>query len=101
METRLIPERSIDTHESVVFEFADTDERFVLTVRRGIAEVVAGEALPGTPAPIATIATTTGTWRRLAIGTASPLAAVAAGTLSIDGDRAAFYTFSERFRRGI
>lgn len=101
MATRLVPERSIDTHESVAFTFTDTGERFVVTVRHGVAEIVEGEALPATPEPIAAVSTTTRTWRRLAIGMVTPAGAVARGDLDITGDRPAFYTFSQRFERGL
>lgn len=101
MATRLDPELSIDTFESVTFSFTDTSERFVVTVRRGLAEIVAGDPLPGTPAPIARVTTTTGTWRRLALGARSPASAVASGDLDVDGEVTGFYTFSKRFRRGL
>ncbi len=101
MATRLIPERSIDTHESVVFRFTDTNEQFVVTVRYGVAEVVRGDPLPGTPAPIAKVTTTTGAWRRIAIGALAPVAAVSDDMLDVSGEVTSFYTFSKRFRRGM
>ena len=101
MATRLMVETAIDTHESVVFNFTDTKERFVVTVRRGVAEIVAGESLPGTPQPVAEVTTSTGTWRRLATGMQKAPDAVTSGALSIAGDPQAFYTFTQRFRRGI
>ena len=101
MASRLVPERSIDAHESVSFTFTDTGERFVVTVRRGIAEVVEGDPLPGTPAPVADVRTTTAVWRRLAADLRSPVSAVTSGDLSVGGDPAAFYTFTRRFRRGL
>jgi hypothetical protein len=63
MATRLDPELAADVHESARFEFTDTSERFTVTIRHGIAEVVAGEPLPGTPEPLAVVTTTTATWR--------------------------------------
>jgi alkyl sulfatase BDS1-like metallo-beta-lactamase superfamily hydrolase len=101
MATRLDPGLARDVHESVRFEFSDTGERFVLTIRYGIAELVVGDPLPGTPEPLAVVRTTTATWRRLAVGLEGPLPAVAAGRLVVDGDAIAFRTFSERFVRGL
>lgn len=101
MATRLDPELAAGVHESARFRFTDTGERFVVTVRHGIAEVVAGDPLPGTPAPLASVTTTTGTWRRLAVDLTTPVAALAAGELSIDGDPLAFRRFTARFRRGL
>ncbi len=101
MASRLQPELAVGVHESVRFEFSDTRESFVLTVRHGVLEVAAGDALPGTPAPLAVVHTTAGAWRRIATDTLSPAAAVTGGELRIDGDAAGFYTFSQRFRRGL
>jgi alkyl sulfatase BDS1-like metallo-beta-lactamase superfamily hydrolase len=101
MATRLDPELTKDVRESVRFDFTDTGERFTVTIRHGVAEVVAGEPLPGTPDPLASVTTTTATWRRLATGLDSPLPAIAAGRLAIAGDSLGFRRFSERFRRGL
>lgn len=101
MATRLDPELAAGVHESARFHFTDTGERFVVTVRHGVAEVVVGDPLPGTPAPIASATTTTATWRRLATDQTTALAAVTAGDLAVDGDALAFRRFTARFRRGL
>ena len=101
MATRLIPEQSIDTHESVRFDFTDTEESFVITVRYGVAEVVRGDPLPGTPEPVAEVRTTTATWRRLATDLQSPASALADGDIEVSGDFTAFYTFTRRFESGL
>lgn len=101
MATRLDPELAQGVHESVRFDFTDTGERVTVTIRHGVAEVVHGDPLPGTPDPIAGATTTTATWRRLAAGLDAPLPAIAAGRLTIAGDPLAFRRFSERFRRGL
>ena len=101
MEARLIPERSQNVHESVTFVFHDTDERFIVTVRNGIAETVAGDPLPGTPPPIATVHTTAQLWRQLAAELQTPVKAVASGELSVSGSLTGFYTFMQRFRTGF
>ena len=98
MATRLIPERSLDAHESVRFEIDGAP--YVITVRRGIAERVAGEPLAGTPPPLATVRSDAATWRRLALGSLAPAAALASGRLHIDGDALGFYRFMERFEKG-
>jgi alkyl sulfatase BDS1-like metallo-beta-lactamase superfamily hydrolase len=101
MATRLDPGLAADVHESAHYQFTDTGERFVVTIRHGIAEVVAGDPLPRTPEPIARVETTTATWRRLASDQLSPLAAIASGELRVGGDPVAFRRFTARFRRGL
>ena len=101
MSTRLKPEAALDTHESVRFELTDIDQVWHVTVRRGVAEVVAGEPLPGTPAPVATVRTTAPTWRRVALGQEDPVTAVAARHIQIDGDPMALHRFLGRFDRRL
>ncbi|RLB53644.1 MAG: hypothetical protein DRI90_20960 [Deltaproteobacteria bacterium] len=101
MAGRLIPERSQGVHEAVVFIFHDTSERFVVTVRNGIAETVAGQPLPGTPPPIATVRATAHLWRNLVAELQTPAKAVASGELSVSGSLTGFYTFMQRFRIGL
>jgi len=100
LPAKLRPEEALDVHEAVVFHFGDVDETWVVTVRRGVAEVVRGAPLPGTPEPVATVHTDAGTWRRLALDLEKPLAAIAAGRLRVDGDLLAFRRFMGRFERG-
>jgi len=100
MASRVIPERSLDAHETVVFDFEDRD-RIYATVRRGVAEVAEGEPLPGTPEPVATVHTSASTWRRLALQKTTAIKALASGELSIEGDRTAFLEFMNRFERGL
>ena len=101
MASRLLPELSGGVHESVRFDLTDTRETFFLTIRHGVLEVAKGEALPDTPAPLAVVTTTASAWRRVATDTLTPAAAVASGELRLAGDTAGFYTFSQRFRRGL
>ncbi len=100
LPSRLKTAESMDVFESAVFEFTDTSETFVVTVRHGVAEVVAGEALPGTPEPITTVTTDTGTWRRLALGLKDQLEAVTEGKLTAT-DLIAVVAFMDRFDRGL
>ncbi len=96
---RLIPGRAMDLHESVRFEFTG-GERWNITIRNGVAEVVSGEPLPGTPPPVATVRTDADTWRALALGRTTPVRALASGDLDVDG-LAAFRAFMDRFDRGL
>jgi alkyl sulfatase BDS1-like metallo-beta-lactamase superfamily hydrolase len=101
MASRLLPELSSGVHESVRFDLTDSHETFFLTIRNGVLEVAKGDALPNTPPPLAVVTTTASAWRRVATDTLTPAAAVASGELRIAGDTAGFYTFSQRFRRGL
>ena len=87
--------------ESVVFHLEDPAADYVVTVRDGVAEVVAGAPLPGTPAPIAEVRTTAATWRRVALGQQTPVAAVASRAIQLDGDPMALVHFLDRFDRGL
>jgi alkyl sulfatase BDS1-like metallo-beta-lactamase superfamily hydrolase len=97
MATRLMPGEAIDTHETVHFDFGEV--AYVVTVRRGVAEVVEGEALPGTPEPIATVRTDPATWRRLALGLVGPVGALADGSLQVEGDSVGLVRFLGRFEK--
>ncbi|MBK7971790.1 MAG: MBL fold metallo-hydrolase [Deltaproteobacteria bacterium] len=99
MATRLEPAGAVEVHEAAAWRFSDTGERFVVTVRHGVAEVVAGEPLPGTPAPIATLTTDSLTWKKLALKLENPAAALASGKLSVDGSWLDFLGFVRRFQR--
>lgn len=100
MQTRLKPETALDVHESVVFHISDPDMDYVMTVRRGVAELVVGTPLPGTPAPISEVEVTAATWRRLSLGLIEQLQAVASGEL-VATDFLALATFVGRFEQGL
>lgn len=99
MVTRLIPEKS-DVLESAQFVFPDENKKFVLTVRHGVAEVVEGDPLPGTPAPVATMTTDGMTYRKLALKLTNPAAALASGKIKIEGSYTGFLLFMSRFQPG-
>lgn len=81
MAVRLDPEKSADLVMTVSFQFTDTGENYMVAVRRGVAEV-----RPGTPSePDLVILTEEDTWKELALGVSSPLAALATGKLKIEG----------------
>jgi hypothetical protein len=97
--SRLVPSDAQDVHESVVFDLGE-DGRWTVTQRHGVAEVVAGDPLPGTPAPIATVTTDGATWRQLSLQVITPLEAVAADRMAFDGGLA-FARFMDRFDRRL
>jgi alkyl sulfatase BDS1-like metallo-beta-lactamase superfamily hydrolase len=97
MATRLDTESSMDIHESVYFVFPDEDRRFVVTIRRGVAEVIEGEPLPGTPEPIATVTIDSKTYRKMALRLVSPAYVVASGEVDVAGSWIAFARFFGRF----
>jgi alkyl sulfatase BDS1-like metallo-beta-lactamase superfamily hydrolase len=99
LEARLKPEGTLALHESVVFQFPET--RFVVTLRRGLAEVVEGDPLPGTPEPIATIQTDAHTWRRVATQRETALAAIMDRRLVIEGSQIGFLSFMSHFDRDL
>jgi len=101
MASRLKTSEVMDRHDAVHFVFPDIGERFVITIRRGVAEVVRGEPLPGTPEPLATLTTDAQTWRRLALGLEQGKDALADGRLSIDGSSLGVLGFLNRFDKGL
>lgn len=101
MASRLLPAESLNTHESVRFEFSDSGELYFLTIRNGIAELVSGQALPGTPEPLATVKTDTLTWKRLAVKAENAPAALISGRLKIAGSKTGFLKFIDRFDRSL
>ncbi len=99
MAVRLEPEKAMDVHESVQFLFPDEGRRFTVTVRRGVAEIVEGTPLPGTPDPAAVLVADAGTFRLMALNLLNPLAALSEGKVEIRGSGLAFLRFMNRFRQ--
>jgi len=99
MTTRLNPEKAMDVHETVHFIFPNEKKRFIVTVRRGIAEVVEGEPIPGTPDPLAVLTADGIAFRRMALKITSPLATFASGKIKIEGSRLGFLAWFRRFER--
>lgn len=98
--TRLIPEKAMDVHEAVQFVFPDEKKRFMITVRRGIAEMAEGEPLPGTPDPVAVVTMDALTFRKMAAKLISPAAAFASGKIRVKGSSLGFISWFSRFDRG-
>jgi alkyl sulfatase BDS1-like metallo-beta-lactamase superfamily hydrolase len=99
MTTRLIPEKSMDVHETVHFVFPDEKKRFIVTVRKGIAEVVEGEPLPGTPDPVAIVNIDALTFRKMSTKMISPVMAFTTGKIKVQGNWLSFLTWYSRFER--
>ncbi|MCP4871206.1 MAG: MBL fold metallo-hydrolase [Proteobacteria bacterium] len=99
MRVRLMPGAAEGVTEAVRFDF-DDGQTFVITVRNGVAETVAGEPLPGTPPPTATVTTSPALWRELALGRIGAPRAIATGRLDVD-DLRAFRAFMARFDRSL
>lgn len=97
MIVRLKPDKAMDVHETVHFNFPAEKKRFILTVRRGICEVVEGNPLPGTPKPVAVVSVDAQTWRFMALKMISPVTAVTSGKLKVAGSRLGFLNFMRKF----
>ncbi len=97
MASRLIAEKAMEVHEAVYFEFPDEKKRFIVTVRRGIAEVVEGDPLPGTPEPVATLVTDALTYRKMAAKIMSPVKALALRKIKVQGSWTGFLAWNSRF----
>ena len=99
MAVKIIPEKSMDVHESVRFDFPAEKKSFTVTVRKGVAEVVSGRAIPGTPEPVAVITADGASYRRVAMKLESPVAALKSGGLRVRGSWIKFLAFMNRFDR--
>ena len=95
--SKLIPEKAMDVHESMQFVFPDEDKRFTITVRRGVAEVVEGEPLPGTPEPVAVLTFGSLDFRKMVFKMASPAGLWAKGKISAEGSWVDALKFLGRF----
>ena len=96
--SKLMPEKSMDVHESMQFVFPDEDKRFTITVRRGIAEVVGGgEPLPGTPDPLAVLTFDSLDFRKMIFKLTSPAALWGSGKISVQGSWVDALRFLRRF----
>ena len=95
---RLDPARAKGVFETVRFIFPDLDAQFNVTVRNGITEVIEGEPLPGTPAPLATVTVDSLTYKMMALKMLDTTAAFTQGKIKVDGSLPGFITFMGRFQ---
>ncbi len=82
LPTRLRAAEALERHVALALEL--DGRRFTLTVRRGIAEVIEGDPLPGTPPPTATVTADGGTFVRMALGVLPAAQALGEGRLMVD-----------------
>jgi alkyl sulfatase BDS1-like metallo-beta-lactamase superfamily hydrolase len=99
MASRLIPEKAMDVHEAVHFVFPEESKRFIVTIRRGIAEVIEGEPLAGTPDPMAVLTADAFTFRKMSARVISPLTAFMSGKIKVQGSWPRFLIWFGRFHR--
>ncbi len=95
--SKLIPEKAMDVHESMEFVFPDEDKRFTITVRRGIAEVVEGDPLPGTPDPVAVLTFDSLDFRKMIFKMVRPAGLWAKGKVTAEGSWIDALKFLGRF----
>jgi alkyl sulfatase BDS1-like metallo-beta-lactamase superfamily hydrolase len=89
--------RAMDVHESMQLVFPDEDKRYTITVRRGIAEIVEGEPLPGTPEPVAILTFDSLDFRKMIFKMASPAGLWAKDKVSAEGSWIDALKFLGRF----
>ena len=100
MPTTIIPSAAAEAHERLTVRLTDLDLEYHVTVRYGIAEIVAGDPLPGSPEASAVLTTTSNTWKRLALEIIEPLDAVVSGDLEVS-DITATIRFLGYFEGGL
>jgi alkyl sulfatase BDS1-like metallo-beta-lactamase superfamily hydrolase len=98
MAVKMDAVKAQNAFESVCFIFTDVNTRYNVTVRKGVAEVIEGDPLPGTPQPVATVTTDSLTFKLILLKMLSPLTAITQGKIKIDGNIPAFLTFMGRFQ---
>jgi alkyl sulfatase BDS1-like metallo-beta-lactamase superfamily hydrolase len=98
MPPRLDTGKAAGIHESVLYVFPDSGRQFTVTVRNGVAEVIEGEPLPGTPAPLATVFADTLTYKLIALKMLDMPAAFTQGKIRVEGNLPALVAFMGRFQ---
>jgi len=95
--SKLIPEKAMDVHEAMQFVFTDVGRRFTITTRRGIAEVVEGDPLPGTPDPVAVLTFDSLDFRKMIFKMVRPAGLWAKGKITAEGSWIDALKFLGRF----
>jgi alkyl sulfatase BDS1-like metallo-beta-lactamase superfamily hydrolase len=95
--SKLIPEKASGVHESMQFVFPDEEKRFTVTIRRGIAEVIEGEPLPGTPEPVAVLTFDSADFRKMIFKMVRPAGLWARGRITAEGSWMDALKFLGRF----
>jgi alkyl sulfatase BDS1-like metallo-beta-lactamase superfamily hydrolase len=96
MAVSLDAERSSDIDRVVLFRFPDVDEVFTVHVRRGVAEIQNRR----TETPDITVTVSSTVWKEIVAGLRNPAAALAAGTIKIDGGTFDLVRFLGLFKTG-
>lgn len=100
MAANLDPLANLEVHQSLVMVFPDQGRHYVVTQRHGLTEVIAGQALPGTPEPVATLSMDSADFRLLATGQQGILSLRLAGKIQVEGSWLKALAFLARFQRG-
>jgi alkyl sulfatase BDS1-like metallo-beta-lactamase superfamily hydrolase len=98
MPPRLDTGKAVGVHESVLYVFPDIGRQFTVTVRNGVAEVIEGQPLPSTLAPLATVVADSLTYKLIALKMLDIPAALAQGRIRVEGNLPALITFMGRFQ---
>lgn len=93
MATYLNPEKSIDVHKKVLFNFTDTGAKWTVEVRRGVAEVQPFD----TGNPDITIEVEEQVWKELAAQIRKPVTTFLKGEIKVTGGQVAFVKFMDLF----
>lgn len=93
MSVKLVPEKSIDFDKKAVFHFTDTEEKWTVHIRKGVAEIQSF-ALEN---PDLTISTTSNIWKEIVAKIRNAKIAIVKGDLNIDGGIGNFGEFMDMF----
>lgn len=99
MQIRIDPERAAGKAMVFHFLFPDIRERYVLTLRGGIVEIVKGEPLPFTPEPDAKLNVGSLDFKLMSLGVAKPMELYSSGRLKVKGNMGALTEFLGMFDR--
>ena len=97
MALKLRVDEAMEATEAAVFEFPDEKKRFVVTVRRGVAETVEGLPRPGTPDPLAVVSFNSRDFREMVAGEVSPYTLLIQGKIKVQGSWVGLVGFWSRF----
>jgi alkyl sulfatase BDS1-like metallo-beta-lactamase superfamily hydrolase len=100
MPSKLKVGEAMEVHQSLVFDFPDTRQRYVVTVRQGVAEVVQGDPLPGTPPSVGVVTMKASDYRKMIFGLVGPVSLYAQGKVEVEGSWLKVLAFLRRFKTG-
>lgn len=93
LAVNIVPEKSINYNKKAVFYFTDTNEKWTVHIRHGVAEIQTF-AMDN---PDLTIETTSIIWKEVVAKLRQPLVAMATGNLNINGGAGNFKEFMGMF----